>query len=146
MTISKLTRFGRGSLSGGNDPTAENPYRRTAGKLQTALLTPSASMLMILFASPFAATASDDPPLFEDDVLPIFTKYCFNCHGKSSPQVGLDLRTARLTMRGSQNGPVVVAGSPDASLLWRKISSREMPLSSTSDGASQHHGVDSIGR
>lgn len=66
--------------------------------------------------------------MFEKDVLPIFTKYCFNCHGKSSPQLGLDLRSARLTMRGSQNGPVIVPGSPETSLLWKKISTREMPL------------------
>ena len=66
-------------------------------------------------------------PVFEKDILPIFTKNCFNCHGKSSPQLGLDLRSARLVRRGSQNGPVVVPGSLDESLLWKKISSREMP-------------------
>ena len=60
-------------------------------------------------------------------MLPIFTRYCFNCHGKSSPQLGLDLRTARLTMRGSQNGAVIVAGSLKKSLLWQKLSKREMP-------------------
>ena len=66
--------------------------------------------------------------VFEKDVLPIFTKYCLNCHGKSSPQLGLDLRSARLTMRGSQNGAVSIAGAAKKSLLWEKISSREMPL------------------
>ena len=72
-------------------------------------------------------TAAEDPG-FEKDILPIFTKYCFNCHGKSSPQLGLDLRSARLTMRGSQNGAVIVPGSPEKSLLWKKMSTREMPL------------------
>lgn len=75
----------------------------------------------------FPVTAAERP-VFEKDVLPIFTKYCFNCHGKSSPQLGLDLRSARLAMRGSQNGAVIVAGSPEKSLLWKKVSSREMPL------------------
>ncbi|NQV24557.1 MAG: DUF1553 domain-containing protein, partial [Rhodopirellula sp.] len=74
---------------------------------------------------------ADEPqaaaPVFEKDVLPIFTKNCFNCHGKSSPQLGLDLRSARLVRRGSQNGPVVVPGSLDESLLWKKVSSGEMP-------------------
>jgi len=68
-----------------------------------------------------------EKPVFEKDVLPIFTRYCFNCHGKSSPQLGLDLRTARLTMRGSQNGAVLVKGSLEESLLWKKVSTREMP-------------------
>ena len=75
-----------------------------------------------------AIPAFAEDPVFEKDVLPIFTKYCFNCHGKSSPQLGLDLRSARLTMRGSQNGPVIVPRSAEKSLLWKKISSREMPL------------------
>ena len=75
----------------------------------------------------FADDANHTQVVFEKDVLPIFTKNCFNCHGKSSPQLGLDLRSARLVGRGSQNGPVVVPGSLDKSPLWSKISSREMP-------------------
>ncbi len=81
----------------------------------------------MVFANTHIASAAEDKPVFEHDVLPIFTRYCFNCHGKSSPQLGLDLRTARLTMRGSQNGPVVVPGSLEESLLWKKISTRVMP-------------------
>ena len=64
---------------------------------------------------------------FEKDVLPIFTQYCFGCHGKTSPQLGLDLRTAISTLRGSQNGPVIAKGSPENSLLFQKISKKEMP-------------------
>lgn len=84
------------------------------------------TVTIVAFASSLAAAA--EKPVFETDVLPIFTRYCFNCHGKSSPQLGLDLRTARLTMRGSQNGPVVVKGSLQESLLWQKVSTRAMPL------------------
>ncbi|MCH2398575.1 MAG: DUF1549 domain-containing protein, partial [Pirellulales bacterium] len=75
-----------------------------------------------------AVTSTAAEPTFEKDVLPLFTRYCFNCHGKSSPQLGLDLRSARLALRGSQNGPVIVPGSLEKSLLWKKISTREMPL------------------
>src|SRR5229473_502013 len=64
---------------------------------------------------------------FEKDVLPIFTQYCFGCHGKTSPQLGLDLRTAASTLRGSQNGPVIVKGSPEKSLMFQKISAKVMP-------------------
>jgi mono/diheme cytochrome c family protein len=82
--------------------------------------------MIVAFAT--ATSTAAEKPVFEKDILPIFTHYCFNCHGKSSPQLGLDLRTARLTMRGSQNGPVVVEGSLEKSLLWKKVSTREMPL------------------
>ena len=82
---------------------------------------------------PAAATTAEQPaaagePVFEKDVLPLFRRYCFNCHGKSSPQLGLDLRSARSTLRGSQNGAVIVEGSLAESLLWEKVSTREMPL------------------
>ena len=87
------------------------------------------SIIAITVAVSIAPTApAAEKPVFEKDVLPIFTRYCFNCHGKSSPQLGLDLRSARLTMRGSQNGPVIVKGSLEKSLLWKKVSTREMPL------------------
>jgi len=79
--------------------------------------------LLFLIALPVLA----DTPRFEKDVLPVLTKYCFTCHGQSSPKQGLDMRSAASTMRGSHNGPVVVAGKLDDSLLWKKVSTRQMP-------------------
>jgi mono/diheme cytochrome c family protein len=66
-------------------------------------------------------------PTYEQDVLPIFTKYCFTCHGQSSPKLGLDLRTAAGALRGSHNGPVIAKGNLADSLLWAKVSTRQMP-------------------
>ena len=88
----------------------------------------SIAFLATLAAFPVALTSASDQLVFENDVLPIFRRYCFACHGNSAPQVGLDLRTAKRAMRGSQNGIVIVPGSPQKSLLWNKISTREMPL------------------
>ncbi|MBI4903118.1 MAG: PSD1 domain-containing protein [Acidobacteria bacterium] len=79
---------------------------------------------LVLFA--FALRA-EEAPRFEKDVLPVFTEYCFTCHGQSSPKQGLDLRTAVTTMRGSFSGPVVVKGSLEKSLLWKKVSTKVMP-------------------
>src|SRR5258705_12881781 len=63
---------------------------------------------------------------FERDVLPIFTAKCFSCHGGTA-MVGLDLRTAISALRGSHQGPVIVKGSSEKSLLYQKVSSRLMP-------------------
>jgi len=79
-------------------------------------------LLALLFSLTLAAA-----PRYEKDVLPILTKYCFTCHGQSSPKLGLDLRTAAGALRGSHNGPVIVKGKPDESLLWKKVSTRQMP-------------------
>jgi hypothetical protein len=66
-------------------------------------------------------------PTFEKDVLPIFSTYCFTCHGKSSPELGLDLRTAASVLRGSHNGRVIEKGSPGDSRLLQKVSMHLMP-------------------
>ncbi|MBV6433057.1 MAG: hypothetical protein IANPNBLG_03222 [Bryobacteraceae bacterium] len=81
-------------------------------------------VFLLLAASLHAAAPA---PRFEKDVLPILTRYCFTCHGQSSPKLGLDLRTAASTLKGSFNGPVIAKGSPEQSLLWQKVSSRAMP-------------------
>ena len=72
------------------------------------------------------ATVVAQQPRFERDVLPIVTAKCLSCHGGNS-LVGLDLRTAASLFEGSHNGPVVVKGSAEESLLYKKISSRMMP-------------------
>src|SRR4051812_33536351 len=71
--------------------------------------------------------ARAEEPRFEKDVLPIFQKYCFTCHGQSAPKLGLDLRTAASTLKGTYNGPVIVKGSPEKSVLWQKVSTHAMP-------------------
>ena len=81
---------------------------------------------LVVILGCFAAAAAAQAPRFERDVLPIVTAKCLSCHGGNS-MVGLDLRTAASLFKGSHNGPVLVKGSPEDSLLYKKISSRMMP-------------------
>ena len=81
---------------------------------------------LVVILGCFAAAAAAQAPRFERDVLPIVTAKCLSCHGGNS-MVGLDLRTAASLFKGSHNGPVLVKGSPEESLLYKKISSRMMP-------------------
>ncbi len=80
-----------------------------------------------------AATAKTS---FKDDVLPIFTAYCFSCHtagGQGKDQSGLDLTTYAGVMQGTKHGRMVIPGDPESSNLmwlldWRGAPETHMPL------------------
>lgn len=82
-----------------------------------------------LLAAALAAAAqpATQDPVFEKDVQPILSRYCLTCHGKSSPEQGVDLRTAQAVLRGGFNGAVVVKGNPEQSLLYQKLVQGKMP-------------------
>ncbi len=61
-----------------------------------------------------------------DDVAPIFSDNCTRCHG-SNGSAGLNLSSYSTAIRGSNNGPVLVAGDPDNSLLVRRIQGEIAP-------------------
>lgn len=65
---------------------------------------------------------------FETDVRGIFKKHCFHCHGEEETvEGGLDLRLVRWMVEGGDSGSAVVAGKPEASLLYQRLESHEMP-------------------
>ena len=65
---------------------------------------------------------------FEKHVRPILKQQCFHCHGEAGETSGdLDVRLVRLMAAGGESGAAIVPGEPEASLLWRRIESDEMP-------------------
>lgn len=67
---------------------------------------------------------------FESHVRPILKTHCFHCHGEDAELKGaLDLRLVRLMTKGGESGPAITPGKHDASLLWQRIDSGEMPPS-----------------
>jgi len=79
-----------------------------------------------LTARGFVAAA--DRPVFEDDIHPILRTHCFSCHGEADELAGkLDLRQVQRMRRGGESGAAVVAGSRDASPVFQRIVSGEMP-------------------
>ena len=68
------------------------------------------------------------PLTFEKDIRPIFKAHCFECHGEGEKlKGGLDLRLRRLALQGGDDGPAIVPGKPDRSLLFTMVHSGEMP-------------------
>ena len=64
---------------------------------------------------------------FTNEILPIFNSRCSNCHGGNRTEEGLVLLTYEGILQGSDNGPVIVAGNADASLLVEQVVNQEMP-------------------
>ncbi len=76
---------------------------------------------------PTEASAQTATVSFANDVLPILQSRCWNCHGGDRTEEGLNLTTFAGIMAGSENGPVVVPGDADNSLLAEQVVSQEMP-------------------
>ena len=86
--------------------------------------------LKILFISALRTTlfaAELASPDFEKDVRPILEKNCLKCHGESTPQAQLDLRTAESALAGGKSGSALVPGDSSESLLVSKVTSGSMP-------------------
>ena len=82
------------------------------------------AVILMSVASAVSAAAPD----FAEDVRPILARRCFACHAGEMRMGELDLRTPESIVKGGSKGPAVTAGSPDASLLYRRIIDQSMPL------------------
>ncbi|MGI9515979.1 MAG: c-type cytochrome domain-containing protein [Pirellulaceae bacterium] len=67
------------------------------------------------------------PVSFKDQVRPLLVQYCERCHVRGS-RGDFSLRSYEVLMSGKEDGtPVIVAGSPDESILFQQVESGEMP-------------------
>ena len=67
------------------------------------------------------------PVTFARDVAPILEHWCVSCHGGHQAHAALRLDSLGGVMRGGSDGPVVIPGNPDDSLLLAKIEHRHRP-------------------
>ena len=74
---------------------------------------------------------------FSKQIMPIFQNSCINCHGGEKISKGLDMKTYASTMKGSQNGAIVIAGDAATSKLIMSIQSGKMPKRGTKLTADQ---------
>ena len=58
---------------------------------------------------------------YSESIGPLLTARCAACHGENG-QMGLNVATYTSLMAGGQNGPVIVSGDPQGSLLVQKQS------------------------
>ena len=64
---------------------------------------------------------------FDNQIAPIFVEHCLECHQGSEPEADLKLTELRFLKQGGENGPALFPGNTQSSLLWKRVSSDEMP-------------------
>jgi len=81
----------------------------------------------VLFGTLLAAgflSAQSQPSsssLYRDEIKPLLDRNCIGCHNSRMKQGGLDLSTREALIHGSEHGPVVVAGNPNESQLYKLV-------------------------
>jgi mono/diheme cytochrome c family protein len=56
---------------------------------------------------------------FKDTILPIIKERCISCHGPEKSKGELRLDSLEAINKGGENGPVIVAGKPEESTLYK---------------------------
>ena len=79
--------------------------------------------VLIFSVSPLTVWSAD----FDAAVAPILAGHCLECHSGSEPEGGLDLSRADRAMQGGDSGAVISRSHAADSLLWKRVSSDEMP-------------------
>ena len=77
---------------------------------------------------PVAVPNRDTAISFENEILPILRSSCLACHSKTERQAELVLETPADILKGGDNGPAVVAGRPQDSLLLKVASHASEPV------------------
>ena len=89
----------------------------------------SAITFLVIALRPYHASAADPDPkivVFRDEVRPILQR-CVACHSGGDPTGGLTLTTRAGALKGGDAGPALVPGDSAKSLLFHRISAKEMP-------------------
>ncbi len=64
-----------------------------------------------------AETPAETPEFFETKVRPVLVNRCYECHGNGQAKGKLSLDSPAGALKGGENGPSVVPGKPEESLL-----------------------------
>ena len=65
---------------------------------------------------------------FEEEVLPLLNRPCFQCHGETTQMSDLDLYTTASMVKGGVGGGALQRGSADHSLLYQRALDQSMPM------------------
>lgn len=85
------------------------------------------AVALIVAALVPSAVRADEMLTFEKHVLPIFEKYCIQCHNLQKPKSGLDLTSLATARRGGDTRRGIVPGELEGSHIWLMLWTGQMP-------------------
>src|SRR5580704_17176214 len=86
------------------------------------------SIAALLAVAPMSrALGADEKINYQDHALPIFRNSCLGSHNPDKKKAGLDLSSYSAALAGSDNGPVINAGDPGGSKLYKAVTHAEDP-------------------
>ena len=94
-----------------------------------------AFLATMLAAGPFSGAADLD---FYRDVYPFLKTNCITCHNKTTTKAGLNMESPELLLKGGDDGPAVVPGKSEESLVVaasKHLKDMEMPPPNNKSGA-----------
>ncbi len=97
-----------------------------------------AGIVMLGLGAMAGSTRADEPDraiAFDREIGPILARRCLDCHSGSEPKGKLDLSSKQSAFKGGENGPAIVPGNLDESLLWEHVAADEMPPKKPLPGA-----------
>lgn len=65
--------------------------------------------------------------VFKKHVRPVLMERCLNCHGGKFMESELNVSTRDKLLFGGKEGPAIVPGDPDESLLYKLITHSRLP-------------------
>jgi len=89
--------------------------------------------LLVQAAASLAVAAERREVDFRRDVQPILRANCVACHAASQPEAGVVLETPETMRRQRDEGPVLVPGKPQESLLYLLAAHEEEPVMPPTD-------------
>mgnify|MGYP002634064981 CR=1 FL=1 len=65
--------------------------------------------------------SGQSPEVSYADIVPLILRRCVMCHGPEFQFGGIDLREHSMMLQGGENGPALVSGEPDESLMITRV-------------------------
>jgi mono/diheme cytochrome c family protein len=87
----------------------------------------------VLLCAPLArgqAPSQSGVEFFENKIRPILVSHCYKCHSSQAPKLkgGLSLEYRESILKGGDDGPALVPGNPDKSLLIKAVRYQDTDL------------------